>query len=126
MEGKDEGCQEIKRFVKDIRNEVKEIKTELWETREELTVTKEDLYETKTKLQVTKNELQMTRNELVMNTEMINYLKNPPFAFACGYNGLLSTEQGIIPYDSCLYSSTNVEGAELDTASGVFIAGHQE
>ena len=51
-------------------------------------------------------------------------LKNPPWTFVCAYKYLVEYSSRVIDYDKILYSSTNVDGADLDLASGVFTSGH--
>ena len=54
----------------------------------------------------------------------VGFLKDPPFTFACGYNYDYYVNAHTIPYEKLFYSSSNVEGAGLDSSTGKFTAGH--
>merc|ERR1711970_1157642 len=58
----------------------------------------------------------------------MSFLKDPPFTFFCASAGVTATGgvnlvDKTITYNNLLYSSTNVDGADLDTSTGFFTAG---
>ena len=50
----------------------------------------------------------------------LSFLKEPPFFHACGYQSSTTITGQTITYTSLLYSSTNTEGGDLDTSTGIF------
>jgi hypothetical protein len=96
-----------------IKNE-EEIKRTLIQNQEDLKKTQEELLELTSRNIQLEERLQMAEDDLTAT-------KNPPFFHACGahYDSIDNT-QSTIAYTSLLYSSTNTEGGDLDTSSGVF------
>ena len=54
----------------------------------------------------------------------ISILRDPPFSYFCGYQETTNVVAGYVPYSSLFYSSTNIEGANLDISTGIFTSGH--
>merc|ERR1719402_1283229 len=53
----------------------------------------------------------------------ISIMRNPPYTFFCSYQHRSNVTLKYITYSDLLYSSTNVEGADMDLSNGVFTAG---
>ena len=109
----------------DLENIVKEMNERLVLNEEKLMKTREELLELKTENVQLKEQIKMTEKNLTNKNQdlkrEVSSLKNPPFFQACGaYTDYLSITQQTIPYNSLLYSSTNIEGGGLDISSGIF------
>jgi len=129
-------------FKEDLEDVVKKIMFEVWELKYELNQTKEVLnakedsihkLKIETKIKDDQLEKDLKANEETIrklqekNEKLerdVSFLSDPPHTFTCSshYTTLTISSQRI-PYTSLLYSSTNVDGAYMDTGAGVFTAG---
>eukprot|EP00090_Calanus_glacialis_P025412 TRINITY_DN3970_c0_g1_i1.p1 TRINITY_DN3970_c0_g1~~TRINITY_DN3970_c0_g1_i1.p1 ORF type:complete len:239 (-),score=71.74 TRINITY_DN3970_c0_g1_i1:118-777(-) len=102
----------------DLENIVNEMKEEMrMEMNERLALNEEKMMK---ELKQTQGELLELKTENVQLKLDMSFLKDPPFFHACGYQGVVIKITGqTVPYKSLLYSSTNIEGGDLDIDTGI-------
>jgi hypothetical protein len=132
--------KKLELVVEEVQQEMEELKSELKDAKK--VNVEQCISQVGKELGISKHEFEMIKDELniikehqmVMNQNLefikqlesdVSLIKDPPFTLACGYyDGTFSKNAQTIPYTKLLYYSSNVEGASMDTDTGVFVAGH--
>ena len=122
-------------IVKEVQKErgiqMRAVNDRLALTEGKLTKTQGELFELKTenvllkeRIKMTEQELRNTKAELQTKAQKldidVSFLMDPPFFHACAYQHDTTSTQQTISYSALLYSSTNIEGGNLDLSTGVF------
>merc|ERR1712129_604251 len=144
-----EAIEEPEQILQENDNEIETLKERLSLTGKKLHISlteqkEKDLYledklnELNINILSIKNALNITQGKLVKAQQElrargsiideiekdVSFLKEPPWTFFCAgdasYQGIVGA---ILTYPTLLYSSTNVDGADLDITTGVFISG---
>merc|ERR1711936_422595 len=131
--------EDLEDVVKNIMLDVGEIRYELNRTKEELKAKDDSIHKLQIEMKIKDDQLEKdlkAKEESIRKLEKkiqektdqlerdMSLLSDPPHTFTCSshYTTLTISSQRI-PYTSLLYSSTNVDGAYMDTGAGVFTAG---
>lgn len=123
---------DLENIVKDLMKEMKMMKEDLHETKKVLVTSTTELQTTKFAFQELKRDMKRINEDLlgkdVVIQELkrdINALKEPPWTFFCGaHPDIIGNKAQAITYqEDLLIASSNVEGASLDTKTGLFTSG---